>query len=83
MEHNKPEKTIRAGAIAISIWKNTAQNKEGVVTNYNNITFERRYKDPKGEWKSTNSLRMNDLPKAQTALQKAYEYLLFQEGVSA
>ena len=83
MENNKPEKTIRAGAIAVTIWNNTAQNKEGLVTQYNNITFERRYKDKTGEWKSTNALRINDLPKAQAALQKAYEYLVFKEQVSA
>ena len=83
MEHNKPEKTIRAGAIAVSIWNNTAQSKEGIVTQYNSISFERRYKDQKGEWKSTNSLRVNDLPKAQAALQRAFEYLIFKEEASA
>jgi len=83
MENNKPEKTIRAGAISATIWNNTAQDKDGVVTNYNNITFERRYKDKTGAWKSTNALRINDLPKAQAVLQRAYEYLVFKEEASA
>lgn len=83
MENNKPEKTIRAGAISATIWNNTAQNKEGLVTTYNSVSFERCYKDPNGAWKTTNSLRLNDLPKAQAVLQRAYEYLVFKEGASA
>ena len=34
------------------------------------------YKDKSGEWKGSNSLSLNELPKAITALQQAYEYLL-------
>lgn len=79
MENNKPEKNFRAGSISVTIWNNTAQNKEGLVTNYSSISFERRYKDQNGQWKSTNSLRINDVPKAQAVLQKAYEYLLFKK----
>ncbi|MBS3175902.1 hypothetical protein J4457_01560 [Candidatus Woesearchaeota archaeon] len=83
MENNKPEKTFRAGAISATIWNNTAQNKEGLVTTYSNVTFERCYKDTQGQWKSTNALRINDLPKAQAVLQRAYEYLVFKEEASA
>jgi len=33
-----------------------------------------------GEWNTTNSLRVNDLPKAALVLQKAYEYISFRNS---
>jgi hypothetical protein len=38
--------------------------------------LEVRYRDKAGNWKGTNSLSLNDLPKAILALQQAYEYLM-------
>jgi len=74
-EKNKPEKKFRAGAVTATIWKNqTEDNKE-----YNTVSFERCYKDKNGEWKNTNSLRVNDLPKAAMVLSKAYEFLAMTE----
>ena len=71
MEKNKPEKKFRAGAVTATIWKNqTEDNKE-----YSTVSFERSYKDKNGEWKTTNSLRVNDLPKAAMVISKAYEFL--------
>jgi len=40
------------------------------------VVIEVRYKDKTGQWQGTNSLSLNDLPKAILALQKAYEYLM-------
>jgi len=68
---NGPERRINAGAISATIWQN--QGKDD--STYNTVSFERRYKDSNDEWKSTNSLRFNDLPKAALVLKKAYEYL--------
>lgn len=71
----KPEKKINAGAIQVSVWKNKAESGE-----YKTVSFDRRYKDKQtGEWKSTNSLRVGDVPKAIAALSKAYEYLIIKE----
>jgi len=63
----------------VSIWENEGLSQEGVPTSYKSVSFDRRYKDKTGEWKSTNSLRANDLPKAVLILQKAYEYLVLTE----
>ncbi len=77
---NQPEKKINAGAIQVSVWKNQTQ-KDGKTSEYKTVSFDRRYKDKQtGEWKSTNSLRVNDIPKAITALTKAYEHLIIKEG---
>jgi hypothetical protein len=68
---NKPEIKFRAGGIAATVWKN--QSKEG---EYRTVSFERSYKDKEGQWKTTSSLRLNDLPKACVVLNKAFEHLV-------
>jgi len=40
------------------------------------VVIEVRYKDKQDQWNGTNSLSLNDLPKAIQALQKAFEYLM-------
>ncbi len=68
-----PEKKFKAGAVSAIIWRN-----ETAKGSYASVQLDRRYKD--GEiWKSTNSLRINDLPKAVLVLSKAYEYLVSRE----
>ncbi len=72
----KPEKKIRAGAISATIWKNSKQ-KDGKNFEYRSVSFERSYKDKSGQWKTTNSLSMQDLPKAIAVIDEAYKYLIF------
>ncbi len=76
---NLPEKKFRAGAISATVWKNKGQKATGEETEYRTISIERSYTDKAGKWQSTNSLRINDLPKAACVLQKAYEHLVFNE----
>ena len=61
---------IRVGGITATVWKNENGGKE-----YLTVTLQKSYKDRAGEWKRTNSLRQNDLPKALLALQQAFEHL--------
>jgi hypothetical protein len=74
-KQNTPVKKFRAGSISATIWENQAVNAEGQVVSFKNVTFDRSYKDAKGEWQNTNALRTADLPKAILVLNKAYEYL--------
>jgi len=76
---NLPEKKFRAGTISATVWQNKGQTKEGEATEYRTISIERNYKDKNDKWQSTNSLRVNDLPRATVVLQKAYEFLVFKE----
>ena len=76
---NTPEKKFRAGAISVTVWKNKGKGTEGEEVEYSTISIERGYKDKEGAWQSTNSMRVNDLPRASVALQKAYEYLVLKE----
>ena len=75
-----PLKSFRSGAIQVAIWENDGTSRDGQPETYKTVSFERRYKDKAGEWKSTNQLRVNDLPKATLILQKAYEYLVLTES---
>lgn len=84
----KPVKKIKVGAIDAAVWKNTIkQAKTDAEIVSLSVTMERRYKDQDGEWQGTNSYRINDIPKAVLALQKAYEFIAMdaghQEGESA
>jgi hypothetical protein len=77
---NLPEKKFSTGAVSAVVWKNTATSKKtGTPVDFRTIQLDRRYKDKDGIWKSTSSLRVNDLPKAALVLNKAYEYLVMKE----
>ena len=71
----KPEKVFKMGAVRAAVFRNELQ-RDGQTVPIRKVVIEVRYKDKAGQWQGTNSLSLNDLPKAITALQQAYEYLL-------
>jgi len=80
VEGNKPEKKFSTGAISATIWKNAGTDKKsGEPTEFRSVNLDRRYTDKEGNWQSTNSLRLNDIPKASLVLNKAYEYLILKD----
>jgi len=72
---SKPETVFKVGAVRASVFRNIIE-KDGRSIPLPKVAIEVRYKDKTGQWKGTNSLSLNDLPKAILALQKAYEYLM-------
>lgn len=76
---NTPERKFRASPITATIWTNEAKGKDGATNLFRTITLERTYKDKQDAWKTTNSLRVNDLPKAVLVLNKAFEYVNIKE----
>jgi hypothetical protein len=74
MGRNMPEKKFRSGAIAATIWANSAVRDNKPVT-YRTISLQRSYKDKNDAWQNTDSLRTSDVPRAILVLQKAYEYV--------
>ena len=74
-----PQKKFSTGAITATIWNNENKLPNGEKADYQTISIDRNYKDKDGNWKKTNSLRVNDLPKAALVLQKAYEYIVMKE----
>ena len=81
---NQPEKKFSTGAISATVWKNNGTSKKtGESVEYRTITLQRRYTDKDGKWQTSNSMRVNDLPKASLVLQKAYEYLVLKGQASS
>ena len=75
---NMPETKFSVGPIIATVWKNeVTQNKE--QKEYLTVSFERVYLDKESNsWKTTNTLRTGDLPKACLVLNKAFEYISFK-----
>jgi hypothetical protein len=72
---SKPETSFKVGAVRASVFRNVIINN-GRPVPLPKVVLEVRYKDKTtGQWKGTNSLSLNDIPKAILALQKAFEYL--------
>lgn len=82
MGKKHPEMKFKAGAVSATIWSNEGKDADGKVANYKTISFERSYIDKDGNWKTTNSLRVGDLPKAVLVLNKAYEHLMLKENIN-
>ncbi len=72
---NTPEKKFKAGAVSATIWANKAE-----TGSFFTVSLERNYKDKEGSWKSSKTLRANDLPKAELVLRKAYEYMIMNDS---
>lgn len=71
---NKPEKVFKVGAVRASVFHNEIQHGGRAII-LPKVVLEVRYKDKTGQWKGTNSLSLNDLPKAILAMQQAFEFL--------
>tara|TARA_Y100000310_G_C20682783_1_gene817022 strand:- start:1192 stop:1491 length:300 start_codon:yes stop_codon:yes gene_type:complete len=78
-DKNLPEKKLRSGSVYLTIWKNKKQINNDKVAYYYTVTLERRYKKD-GEWKASNTYRVNDLPKAVMLLDKAYEFMTLEKS---
>ncbi len=76
----QPVKKFKCGACEVAIFENERTTKDGKTVNTRKASFQRRYKDSDGEWKSTHSLDINDIPKARLALHEAYKYLVLSKG---
>ena len=70
----QPEITFRHGLCSASVFMNEYA-REDETFQIRNVSFQRRYRDNEGEWKTSGSLRVNDIPKAVLVLNKAYEFL--------
>ena len=67
---NKTVFTRRLKRVEVAIWKNeTAENI------WQNITFQRTYRDEQGVMQNTTNFRMDDLPAMAFLAAKAYDYL--------
>lgn len=78
-EKTLPEKKFSTGVISATVWNNPVVRKNGESAEFRTVSLQRRYQDKDGNWQTSSSLRVNDLPKASLVLTKAYEYLVLKE----
>ena len=71
----KPEMVFKVGGCTASVFANEMNGSNG-KTSVKSVTLQRTYKDKEGHFQYTGSLKVNDIPKAVLALEKAYDYLL-------
>ncbi|MBN2059807.1 MAG: hypothetical protein JW882_05255 [Deltaproteobacteria bacterium] len=76
----QPEKRFKCGACEVSIFENVTVTKDGKEIKNKRASFRKRYKSADGEWKSANSLDVNDIPRVRLLLYEAYKYMVLGEG---
>jgi len=85
MDRSKPQKAaapvkaFRLHGVSVSVFENTSEDGETV---FYKSTLQRVYKQG-DEWKTTQSLSRDDLPVASLLLEKAWAFILDQEGSSS
>ena len=73
-DQNQPVKRLRVGGVSASVWRNETQQKgQAVVTH--SVSIQKRYRDGSGQWQTSGSFFMDDLPKLELVVRKAYEFL--------
>lgn len=75
-ENQPPIKKWKAGGLQLDAWQNKSEANSG---EYHTYSYQRNYKDKSGEWKKTQTLRANDLPKLRLLLEKAFEWEVSKE----
>jgi hypothetical protein len=69
-----PEITFRHGPCSASVFENEYE-RGGETFTTRRVSFQRSYRDKDGNWQTTTSLKINDIPKAILVLNKAFEFL--------
>ena len=75
MESNKPERKYKVGGVSAAVFKHNGKTQDGRSFERRKVVLDKTYKDSNDAWQHTNSLDVNDLPKAILALSKAYDAL--------
>ena len=78
----QPEQVIRFGAVSASVFVNEMETDGGKKA-VRNVKLQRRYRNGDGEWKSSTSFTLSDLPVAIAVLERAMNYVARKEGDSA
>ena len=76
---NRPEKVFRIGSVSVSIFCNEIETTNGKRT-LRNVSLQRRYRDGDGEWQSSSSLGLADLPQALAVLDQAMTHIVAIEA---
>ncbi len=75
----KPEKVFRIGSVSASVFLNEIETDGGKRT-ARNVSLQRRYRDSSGDWKTSTSFGLADLPQAQAVLDMAMKHVASREA---
>ena len=77
----KPERVFRIGLVSASVFVNEIDGDDG-KRKVRNVRLQRRYRDEDGDWKSTSTFGLAELPQAITVIQMAMNHVAEQEAVT-
>jgi hypothetical protein len=75
----QPEIVFRHGPCSAAIFTNDYERGEERFS-VKSVSFQRSYRDQNGNWQTSSTLKVNDIPKAVLVLNKAFEYLTANGG---
>ena len=76
----KPEKVFRIGLVTASVFVNEVETDSG-KRHIRNVNLQRRYRDnADGEWKSTSSFGLGELPQVAAVLDLAMQHVARKEA---
>jgi len=75
---SQPEKVFQHGAVRASVFVNDVSSN-GRSFQIPKVIVQKRYKDKQGQWQSSSSFDVNDLPRVVAAATKAFEHLTSKE----
>jgi hypothetical protein len=70
----KPDIVFESGNCKASVFYNDI-DRDGKTVKIPKVSIAKRYIDKNDEWKSTQSYKVNDLPKVLVVIMKPYEFL--------
>lgn len=74
----KPAWQTRIGAVSAAVFENKQQAQNGRQFSTFKVNVQGRFKDSRGEWQTTHSFRIDEIPKLVLALQQAYAQFVSQ-----
>lgn len=75
----KPEKVFRVGSVSASVFVNKVDTENG-KREIRNVNLQRRYKDDKGDWQSSSSFGLGDIPQAMEVLRLSFAFVAEKEA---
>ncbi len=75
----RPVMQFRAGGIRAAIWRNEIEQDGRTVVRHS-VRIDKRYFDAqRDEWKDSDYLFVNDLPRVRLVVEKAFEYVTLND----
>ena len=78
-DNSKPIKSFSAGNIQASVWRNEVEQDKQIVVRHS-VRIQKQYKNDKGEWQNTDYYFPEELPKLESVVRKAFDFILVKES---